>query len=735
MGKHRYGVVLDAGSSGTRLHIYKWPNAEDARVGASADELRKLPAIKTKKEWTKKVHPGISTFGEKPEVVGGQHLRELLDHAQKVIPKDDIEVTPIFLLATAGVRLLPDRQRQELLSNVCTYTRKHTRFLLPDCNLQVQAISGETEGLYGWLATNYLLGGFNDPYSNENATKHHTYGFLDLGGASAQIAFAPNSTEVEKHSNDLHTVRLRSTDGGSQEYQVFVTTWLGYGVNEAKSRYTKELISHVDVQPEAEIPDPCLPKGMVKDLEHFADLPKHADRPPHFIGTGKFSECMARTFPLLDKDAVCKDDPCLFNGRHVPAIDFDINHFVGVSEYWHTTHDVFEKNQKDRAYDFKTYQQRVNEFCGQDWNTIEKEVSINKYGNNVDKQTAGEVCFKASWLLNLLHEGFGIPREGLETNQAYASALNTTKNTLNSAKQDGNLAPFQAVNKIDNTEVSWTLGKMILYASSMVPSSDDSSHDVGFGKNVPSHSTDAFEAAGGKPDVSIGGSSDHSYADRPGLESPSQGQNPDWRQQLMHHPKRTPGLLFILLIILIALILLCGRDRRNNFFRKIFPWRRPPGTPTSAGGLSRKLRLNRGESGGKYDRVMEEGDMAAAAGEFELGALSSSSSDAGSEGEGSARHSIASKSSGRKRATPGTATGSPRKGNYSPTASSIGLNSNRNSYFEGIGLGLSGMASNRASRERLAPAPLTLGDGRRSRGVSPNRVRSPLMTPYKEAID
>ena len=728
------------------MHVYRWLNAIEAQQDASPDDLHKLPAIKTKKEWTRKVKPGISTFAEKPEAVGAGHLKELLDHAAKVIPDEDVEVTPIFLLATAGVRMLPDRQRQELLSNVCTYAKKNTGFLLPDCNLQIQAISGETEGLYGWLAANYLLGGFNDPYAHDHTMGHHTYGFMDLGGASAQIAFAPNKTEVEKHGNDLHTLRLRTLDGLSQEYQVFVTTWLGYGVNEARSRYTKELVSHVDVQPQAEIPDPCLPLGFVKDLDQHVDLPKHADRPPHFIGTGQFTDCIAGTYPLLDKEATCKDEPCLFHGVHVPAIDFDVNHFVGVSEYWHTTHDVFEAGHADRAYDFKTYQQRVTEFCSREWSDIEKDVNSHKYGDKVDKNVAGEICFKASWLINMLHEGFGIPRVGLEASQVSSASQNTTKQLINSAKQEGYLAPFQAVNKIDNTEVSWTLGKMVLYASSMVPAAEESMVDVGFGKNTPSITNDEFEGAGGKSDTSIPlsgpGTHDSEY-DRPG-HGTSGDRNGDWRQTLINHPRRTPGLLFILLIVLIALLLLCGRERRNSFFRKIFPWRRTPKSPyntsstgRSGGGLANKLGLGRRDTGGKYDRVMEEGEMANAAGDFELGALSSSSSDAGSEGEGSARHSMTSKSSGRKRyQTPHTGTTSPHKGNFSPTASAVGLNSNRNSYFEGVGLGLSGVSnSTRASRERLAPASLNLGDGRRSRGVSPQRIRSPLMTPYKEAID
>lgn len=736
-------------------------NAEEARVGATDNDLHKLPTIKTKKEWTKKVKPGISTFGSKPEAVGPQHLKELFEHAEKVIPEEDIEVTPIFLLATAGVRLLPDRQRQELLSNVCTYTKKNTRFLLPECSLQIQAISGETEGLYGWLAANYLLGGFNDPYTRGHGSGHHTYGFLDLGGASAQIAFAPNETETEKHGNDLHTLRLRTLDGVSKEYQVFVTTWLGYGVNEARTKYTTDLLSHVDVQPQAEIPDPCLPAGMTKDVDKGVELPKHADRPPHYIGTGKFSECLSATYPLLHKEAACPDEPCLFNGVHVPAIDFDVNHFVGISEYWHTTHDIFEMGHKDRAYDFETYQRRVSEFCSQDWSHIEADVAEKKYGEKVDKDTAGALCFKASWLINMLHEGVGIPRVGLEASPVSSTAApNTTSQMLNSAKQEGYLAPFQAVNKIDNTEVSWTLGKMVLYASSMVPAADESTSAVGFGKNTPTSSKP--DSAGSRPDSSLplsevsgpgshhattndayGGSSSH-------LESGGGTGANGWRQQLIHHPHRTPGLLFILLIVLIAVILLCGRERRQTFLRKLLPFSRrlnphsPAPSSSRRSTLAKKLGLAR-SSENKYGRL-EEGDYVSAAADFELGALSASSSDAGSEGEappvgGSARHSTTSGSSGRKRfQTPRSGTMSPRRAPYSsPSAGSVaGVHRTASGYFEGVGLGLSGagagFSEHRGSRERLAPGALTM-DGRRSRGTSPVRARSPLAGQFKEAVD
>src|SRR5207237_4146402 len=81
----------------------------------------------------------------------------------------------------------------------------------------------------------------------------------------------------------------------------------------------------------------------------------------HLLGTGRFEECLRKVFPLLEKDAPCPDEPCLLNGVHVPAIDFDVNHFIGISEYWHTTHEIFEMAHKDKSYDFNTYQTRVRD--------------------------------------------------------------------------------------------------------------------------------------------------------------------------------------------------------------------------------------------------------------------------------------------------------------------------------------------------------------------------------------
>ncbi|KIW82091.1 hypothetical protein Z517_05118 [Fonsecaea pedrosoi CBS 271.37] len=569
----RYGVVLDAGSSGTRIYIYRWLPNSVARLDHTS--LHSLPELETKDKWTKKVHPGVSTFGDTPDLVGPDHLKPLLDHALEHIPKDAVPDTPIFLLATAGMRLLPDRQQKSLLRNICSYIQSETKFSIPDCDVHVQVISGETEGLYGWTAANYLLGGFDEPEDHDHGKGHHTYGFLDMGGASAQIAFAPNATEAEKHANDLTLLRLRTIDGVPQEYKVFVTTWLGFGANEARRRYVEDLEESYAIDGILEVPDPCLPTGLRVNFDGTIISDDGPSLSNHYLrGVGNFDECLRRTFPLLEKDVPCPDEPCLVHGVHVPAIDFDVNHFVGVSEYWHTTHEIFEMAHKDKSYDFNTYQKRVKEFCEQDWSDIRKGIEDNMWGNKVDEKSALEVCFKASWLINMLHDGIGIPRVGLEDTDV--SSHNGTKEVLEGAEDKGFLDPFQAVNKIKSTEVSWTMGKMLLYASAEIPPASDGDLPVGFGSNVPGIPKDFQYPGGGL----LQAAPDH-HSGVPATDLQETSGSDDGGQSITDHihdtlfnsdtPHRLPGFIFFLLILIIATFYLCGRQRRSRIYLSLRP--------------------------------------------------------------------------------------------------------------------------------------------------------------------
>lgn len=640
--------------------------------------------------------PGISAFSQNPEKLGPEHLRPLLDHALSVVPADAVKDTPIFLLATAGMRLLANTEQQNVLNNICSYIKDTTNFLLPDCSQHVQVIDGQTEGLYGWIATNYLLGGLDDPKAHDHGKGHHTYGFLDMGGASAQLAFAPNSTEAEKHANDLTLLRLRGIDGKPFDFKVFVTSWLGFGVREARNRYVDALLRGIDYKDTAEILDPCLPAGLrtAVDGRILPDSPI-PEESPSLLGSGRFDECLRQTFPLLDKDAPCEDEPCLVHGVHVPAIDFDVNHFIGISEYWHTTHEVFEMGHKDKAYDFNTYQQRVKKFCSQDWVDIELGVSTQKWGKKVDLEKAYEVCFKASWLINMLHNGIGIPRVGLENTKG--ADVNGTEEAYEKMKEKGFLDPFQAVNKIDTTEVSWTLGKAVLYSASQVPPAEKSL-PVGFGSNVPGIPED-FHYAGPELLPAPGSAKD-------GI----QNLKDHWHETLLNgdHPRRIPGVFLIIFIVLVALFFLCGRDRRRRIYRKLsLANNRHGGNYRRRGGgfFSGKIPFFGRRNHSSYERVLEEG-----APDFELGGVDS-------DDETSHRPS--------RPGVPKRLSSTGHRFNYDlGNGSSQSIHSN---------VDRSGLVVRTESRERLSPIVLgATNNGRKSRTTSPVRQKSPLVTPVHD---
>ncbi|KAG0255529.1 Golgi apyrase [Mortierella polycephala] len=465
-------------------------------------------------DWTKKTEPGIADFKDRPEDVG-EHLEPLLDHALEIIPESEIPHTPIYLFATAGLRLVHDDIREQILTNSCSYIKENYNFLIQDCKEHIKNITGEEEGIYGWVAINYLMGGFDNggvkmiepspsngvesdqndvdedslsitPSENSSGSDgktgadgsiagRHTLGFLDMGGASTQIAFEPSLVASQEHANDLTPVHLQTLDGGELQYNVFVTTFLGYGSNQARRRYVKDyLLQNNKDLLEAEKPgiqmtidDPCLPKNLKLSETHML---------PHvpLLGSGSFTECLKKVEALLNKDKECHDVPCLFNGVHTPPIDFNINTFIGVSEYWYSSHDILGLGG---AYDYAEFEQKSAEFCNSEWDDIKDRPEY----QGQSQERLEMQCFKSAWLSNVLHSGFGLPRFG---EKGAAGSIEQSKEVLEKAEEsikNKNWTPFQSINAIKDIQVTWTLGAMLLISSgSLGPtgSVDGAEHSV-----------------------------------------------------------------------------------------------------------------------------------------------------------------------------------------------------------------------------------------------------------------
>ena len=205
-----YGVIIDAGSSGSRLFVYVWP-AHDGY----ADHLihiRPLLDAQTQKPVVSKISPGLSEFTGVRAANASEYMAPLLDLACRHIPEHLHAGTPLYILATAGMRLLAETDRTAIITNLRTQLPKKYKFQIVDSHIDV--IDGQMEGVYSWIAVNYILGRFEHGKSETAVASQasvaraddtsavlqaptrdnrpDTVGMIDMGGASVQIAFEVN---------------------------------------------------------------------------------------------------------------------------------------------------------------------------------------------------------------------------------------------------------------------------------------------------------------------------------------------------------------------------------------------------------------------------------------------------------------------------------------------------------------------------------------------------------------
>ncbi|XP_070408662.1 ectonucleoside triphosphate diphosphohydrolase 2 isoform X3 [Nothobranchius furzeri] len=156
-----YGIVLDAGSSHTDMYIYKWP----------ADKQNGTGVVTQHSECHVK-GGGISSYvGQKG--AAGRSLEACLDQAVRDIPKERHLNTPVYLGATAGMRILQisdPQQSDQILEEVGQKIQSYP------FNYQGAAIlSGQEEGAYGWVTVNYVLENFIKSQLYSQAVTHPCY--------------------------------------------------------------------------------------------------------------------------------------------------------------------------------------------------------------------------------------------------------------------------------------------------------------------------------------------------------------------------------------------------------------------------------------------------------------------------------------------------------------------------------------------------------------------------------
>uniref|UniRef100_V9KRQ8 nucleoside diphosphate phosphatase n=1 Tax=Callorhinchus milii TaxID=7868 RepID=V9KRQ8_CALMI len=203
-----YGIMFDAGSTGTRIHIYTFMQKSSAEPPHLDNEI------------FESVKPGLSAYVDQPEQ-GAETVRGLLDMAKQTIPSTHWSSTPVVLKATAGLRLLPEQKAQALLSEVQELFEE-SPFLVPDeC---VSIMNGTYEGILAWVTINFLTGQLYDQ-------NQRTVGILDLGGASTQITFLPQAESTLKAASEKY---ISPFEMFNRSYKLYTHSYLGFGLKAAR---------------------------------------------------------------------------------------------------------------------------------------------------------------------------------------------------------------------------------------------------------------------------------------------------------------------------------------------------------------------------------------------------------------------------------------------------------------------------------------------------------------------
>ena len=270
-------IVIDAGSSGCRVHVYRVYHVGRAQRRGQALPTVELPDKKLKKS------PGLSTFASNPGDAGAS-LAGLLEFAEQHVPAAERPLTPIRLAATAGLRLLPRETAEAILDSCHTFLKEKSTFLVTRDKISV--ISGRDEGAYGWLSINFLLGRLRQmPAAGEG-----TVGSIEMGGASSQVTVELKGAAAQE-SADTYTLEV-----AGHKYVLYTHSYLGFGQEQARSRYNSLLTG-----PERE--DPCFNKGYnmpprVSNGDTRYD--QYSGRKQgDFKGGGNFSACSAAVDELF----------------------------------------------------------------------------------------------------------------------------------------------------------------------------------------------------------------------------------------------------------------------------------------------------------------------------------------------------------------------------------------------------------------------------------------------------
>jgi len=305
-----YAVIVDAGSSGSRIYVYKYDSTLD---------VPNLEQIKDEngKAWAYKKEPGISSLAEKLDEVEA-YMTDLIRHVKDEVPASSFpskawSQTPFMWFATAGMRLLPTLDADDLTHRIreVAENKQVVPFLFKKG--WARTLSGEEEGAFAWISLNYLRGFFTQDGVED-------YGVVETGGASTQMTFLTEGNILSNKFNVIINQKL---------YPLYTHSYLYFGQEQVIKRiFTNECLCKpgnimVDCRPCMENDganrQPVKSACLIKDYTRTHTITYNGrDEEISLVGTGDPSQCAKEIDYLFRPNYDCFTRPCAFAGIYQP---------------------------------------------------------------------------------------------------------------------------------------------------------------------------------------------------------------------------------------------------------------------------------------------------------------------------------------------------------------------------------------------------------------------------------
>ncbi|KAM9207612.1 ectonucleoside triphosphate diphosphohydrolase 8 isoform 2-T2 [Dugong dugon] len=362
----KFGIVFDAGSSHTSLFVYKWPADKENNTGVVSQALAcqvegpgppfpPRPAFQpgSPGAWPQSSvsGPGISSYTSNP-ALAGESLRGCLEEALALIPEAQHWETPTFLGATAGMRLLSQKngsQAERIFAEVAGVLRQ-----APVDFRSAALLTGLEEGAFAWITINYAL------------------------GMLLTISFVPGGPILDPSTQASFLLYGSS-------YNIYTHSYLCFGRDQVLSRLLARLVQG---SPSGLVRHPCYHSGYQATLP-LAPLfespcvgtsaPAGTAQNLTIEGTGNPGACVSAIRELFNFSSCEGRADCAFDGVYQPPV-------------------------RGQFYPLDTVNATVWEFCLRPWKLV--EISYPEQA-----PWLRDYCASGLYILTLLLEGYGFSEE------------------------------------------------------------------------------------------------------------------------------------------------------------------------------------------------------------------------------------------------------------------------------------------------------------------------------------